>query len=218
MTLTEVLALSTGQATPQKKLFGGHFFTFPQTSQIAAYIYFSVLTLALNIREPRQLLPLVWSQDEESLWLAFRQTYSGRLARVGGKIDPDLRAQMFYVETQFPEAFGGIGEGESVASWSRRAERAAKQTYPFEEALQLWGSAAAEALALVLFDPTTARTLIDAQFAPSDPESWKRLHDAGLDIPEEPDIVDEMEHAMLMREILSAFLRQEHPEMLHVLD
>ena len=98
----------------------------------------------------------------------------------------------------------------------KEADRTATEKVSPEVAWGLWGAHALGGLAFGILEPSRVRTMLEIEYAPEDPERWKRTDDAGLVPPEREDMSldDEIDRIL---EMTRNFVEASYPELLELL-
>ncbi len=155
-------------------------------------------------RDPDEFLPMVWDPGKTD---TFWEKVNAELDRIDSSgLIADTSLGYIRMRTEYSELYGTDVFAAAIADGNlKELERLADSQVSLADARMRWSMDTAMGLGLGILRPDFTRACLETQANP-DRKSWTQAHQAGLDIPPEPDALSVDEQIEGVLEGLSGFL------------
>lgn len=165
-------------------------------------------------RDPDEFLPMVWNPSKTD---RFWDNVDDDLDRIDTADLPAnttlayMRMRTEYSELHGPDVLATAIAGDNFKKGLKKLESLAGSPVSVADARMRWSMDAAMGLGLGILRPDLVRACLEAEGNP-DRESWKQAHEAGLDIPPEPEPLSADEQIESVLEICRLFFQEYYPQ------
>jgi len=193
-----------------RPLLGQRAIRLSHVSTTGAWCFSQAAILGMAVRrDPEEFISMVWDPARiDKFWLSVDEELNRiDAAELTASSLGYVRMRTGYAELHDPEVFAAaLASGDL-----KRLERLADSRVDIADARGRWAIDTALGLGLGIRRPEFTRACMQTQAEP-DKEAWTRAHDAGVDIPAEPDaqsVGDQIEGVL---EVCRFFFEEYYPQ------
>lgn len=192
------------------RLAGQRKVRFSEVAMIGAWIFNRAAILGMLVAEkPHAFVAMIWDPDK----LDEYESYIKRELRAIDSLEEQPKSLGYLrMTTGYAELFGKEATSKMLASGNfKESNRLAASMIAWGVAEERWLVDAAVGLGVGIQRPDLVLTCLESEANP-DLGNWKEAHDAGLDIPEVPDIMRVDEQIEAVVESCLALFGEYYPE------
>jgi hypothetical protein len=201
-----VSAISDGRSA----LASGRSAQLSQVAQIGAWCFQRCAILGMIVSpEPSEFISMAWNPEKIDRFWQHVEEESKRIDSAG--FGEGTALGYLRLKTEYSELFGDEVFSRAMArGGSKTIQRLASTPVPVADARARWAMDAAMGLGLGIRRPALVRACLEAEPSPN-LERWTQAHDAGLDIPPEPDPMSAESQIYVVTETCRAFFEEHYP-------
>lgn len=210
--LFDLLVAGLSATAPVKPLFGKPYYPLSQAAMVGVYLYAQAALIGLRYRVvPHAIAAMIWDpMKHDLLWAHVKESVQSRDARSD---DAQGSLRSYFLTSEYPALYSFAGK-TAIMQDEKSMKRIADSHLPVEQAQADWAWWVAEGLGFALLEPARVEQMVAQDYKVPDPARWREAHEAGLDIPAEPDYISVEEMTGNLVEGVQALAAEYYPDLL----